>query len=144
MPKVEKRDAVLEPESLKPTLKDMPIIELVTNEVMKGTSVRKVKEMLNSEGYEIGANRTNKIINYVKQQIMESAEKNFDVNLGWCQTNLLEMHAEAVANNDNRMRLVVLKELISLWGLNRPREEQNDQKEITPDMIEEFERKLLR
>jgi len=54
----------------------------------------------------------------------------------------MDIHARALANNDDRMRVVVIKELIGLWQLDKPEEEKAE--EITDEMIEAFEQKLLR
>lgn len=144
MEKIEKVDATLEPVENLPALKDIPMINIAVKQILKGTTTRKLQAMFKASGFEVGLNTTYRIIEIAKAEIVRHSEKNFDVNFAWCQQNLMKLHSNAVDENDDKMRLVVIKEIINLCGLNRPREVEEEKKDITPEMIEEFEQKLLR
>ena len=83
------------------------------------------------------------MIKLAKQEIRKRGEKDFEVNYAWAQENLLQVHAEALDRGDHRARVVAIKELVSLWGLQN-REEPPKQLEITPEMLEQFEQTILR
>lgn len=142
---IESLEAVLETkqEEILPDVDEIPMFPLVLQEVMKGTHVRQICKKLNQEGFKCGMQRTFSIVKIAKREIMKAGERDIAVQFGWAQSNLMDIHSRAVEAGDDRMRLVAIKQLIDLWEIHRPKDER-EEKEITPEMIEDFEKKLLR
>jgi hypothetical protein len=141
--KVYKMAAYLEDDTRDlPDLRDIPLMRTVIEQVINGTKPRGIQKILSEEGYDCGLNRIYSMIKIARQEIAKEGYGDFRTNYSWAQTNLMDIHARAVLSGDDRMRVVVIKELIALWQLTTQPEEDN--REITQEMIEEFEQKLLR
>jgi len=137
--------ALVEPDDGRrlPDIAEFPMIAIAIEHVLKGTNAREIKEVLNNQGWTCGMNRAMSVIRLAKQQIMKMGVGDFAENYAWAQANLLDMHAKAVDDDDTRARALAIKMLIDLWRLQEPPEQANEE-EITPEMVEEFEAKLLR
>ena len=125
-----------------PDIRDIPIMGLVIDQVLKGTPAKKLRTLLRDENIEIGMARTYSLMQIARREIAKEGYHDFALNYAWAQSNLMDIHSRAVESDDDRMRVVVIKELIDLWQLTK--HEEDESKEITPAMIEEFEQKLLR
>lgn len=124
-----------------PTVSEIPIMSMVLDEVLKGTHPKTIKKILNDQDIPISQQRLNSVIKLARKEIGSHAYKDYSVNYAWAEANLKDVHSRAVASGDDRMRVVVIKELINLWQLDQ---EQVEEREITDDMIEQFEQRLLR
>jgi len=126
---------------------DVPMVRILAKHLLKGGqsgyNYKDAQKALKDKGYDVGVHKACSLIKAAKAQIVLAGEKDIAVNLGWAQANLMDMHREAVENGDPRQRFAVIQELIKLWGLHRPTETVSEQ-EITPEMIEQFEQRLLR
>jgi len=125
-----------------PSIRDIPLIKLAIDHVLAGTNAKDIRDSFVEAGFSCGMDRAYSVIKIAKQEIAKEGYKDFACNFSWAQSNLMDIHARALANNDDRMRVVVIKELIGLWQLDKPEEEKAE--EITDEMIEAFEQKLLR
>jgi len=126
-----------------PTVKTVPMLGIAINEVLKGTNQEQLQAVLESKGYPMGKHKVYDLIRAAKKEILRRGERDFEENYAWVQENLMAMHAEAIDSDDPRMRLVVIKELADLWGLKKQQVEKKDTV-ITAEMLEQFERQLLR
>ena len=147
MKQVDKINAEPEPVMSVPAkLEDMPDVDMVRvamKAILKGCDAEAIRDAIFDEGLVIGKGRCGEVIEAAKKQIVKCGEKDMGLNFGWAQRNLMEMHKDAVERDDFRARGAIIKQLIELWGLHRPTEEVKEF-EVTQDMIDEYEQRLLR
>jgi hypothetical protein len=134
-------EAIIIDESL--TSATIPMLPITLNEVLKGSNAAAIQEVLKVSGFSVGRDKCYRLIKLAKAEIMKRAEKSIAENYAWAEANLMKLHAEAVDDKDKRAQVVIIKELIDLWGIKR-QEIKETETEITPEMIEQFEQALLR
>jgi len=145
MEKIERLSAELDPVEVPnaQAIGNVKLLSITVKEILKGSNAKTIRDVLKDKGFEVGYNKSYDLIKLAKQRIVRLGERDINVNYSWAEVNLREMHAEAVRDQDDRKRFAALDRLIVIWGLNRPHEEVKET-EITPEMIEDFEQKLLR
>jgi len=126
-----------------PAMRNIKILKITVREILKGSGMQAIWQILKDSGYQIGHNKCYELIRMAKQEIVKRGEKDISVNYGWAQANLMDIHKRAVEENDTQLQIAMIDRLIVLWGLNRPHGEVKEA-EITDEMIEEFEQRLLR
>lgn len=137
---------VIEPGEEEPvvgTVRTEPMLQLIVGEFLRGTSVNDMRDALAQAGYPCNKDKVYRLLKLAKLEVRKRARKDFDENYAWAQENLLQIHAQAQDTNDVKIQLVVIKQLIELWGLD-VKDETPKETDITPEMIEQFETALLR
>jgi phosphopantothenoylcysteine synthetase/decarboxylase len=125
------------------TAKSIPIIQIAIREVLNGTQGYAMRDIFRKRGHDVGIERTYQLIKVAKLEIVTRARRDLDENFAWIQENLVEMFSDTKKTKDARLGLLVLKELKDLWGLNNLPPKADD-KEITPEMIQQFTQVFLR
>ena len=142
----QKLDAVLDdvdPILTERQLQNLPLVEIATVEVLRGTSPKDIQEIFKQEGFVVSMNKTYNMIKIARKEIIRQGQQDINAKIAWAQANFMEIHRQATGNNDVRTRMVAIVELCKLWGVyNRP--EPDAELEITEEHIAAQERMILR
>jgi len=128
-----------------PNVQSIPMVKIAVIELLRGTNVTDLMEVLRDRGYICGRDKCYRLMKLAKKEIMRRSEKDIAANFAWAEENFKRIMREAMQKGDHRVQIVAIKELVSLWGLNNPENSAMVQElEVTPEMIEQFEQMILR
>jgi hypothetical protein len=122
--------------------KTLEPLRIVVAEVLKGENCEMIKSTLKMKGFDCGRDKVYRMIKIAKKKIASTAEKDFLLNYKWVEENLFNIHAEAFAEKDQRLRLMVIDKLMTLWSLNVTRVESIEM-QVTPEKLAEYEQILF-
>jgi len=119
------------------------MLTIAIAEVMKGCNGLQLQERMKNHGYDMGRDKAYRLLKYCRQEVAKIATHDYEEHYAFVVNNYLDLHRQAVETKDTRLQVVCLKELSDIWALKRQPEKQ-EEKEITPELVEKFEQALLR